>query len=199
MANATNAGTNFKSFDDVRRAFAHLKVTGVFSALTGDVTSTAGSSTTTIAALAVTAAKLAADAVTTAKILDSNVTVAKLADAVQDLIYTHTFTSNTPKVSPNDITFTLQVKDAAGNALAGRFMLRVRMGTADYGAPAAGFVFTALTAGTLIQAVTANQDYWWETDATGLITFTGNKAAAGTLYLMATLNSKSVSTTAVWT
>lgn len=50
------------------------------SALTGDVTASAGSNATTIASDAVTTAKILNDAVTTAKILDSNVTTAKIAD-----------------------------------------------------------------------------------------------------------------------
>ncbi len=50
------------------------------SALTGDVTKSPGSTTTTIAALSVTAGKLAANSVITSKILAGNVTLAKLAD-----------------------------------------------------------------------------------------------------------------------
>lgn len=48
-------------------------------AYTGDVTKPVGSTVTTIAANAVTTAKILNDAVTTAKILDANVTLAKLA------------------------------------------------------------------------------------------------------------------------
>lgn len=54
------------------------------SALTGDVTASAGSGSTTIANDAVTTAKILNSNVTTAKIADANVTLAKLANLAQD-------------------------------------------------------------------------------------------------------------------
>lgn len=51
------------------------------SALSGDVTASAGSNSTSIASNAVTTAKIADSNVTTAKIADSNVTTAKIADS----------------------------------------------------------------------------------------------------------------------
>lgn len=88
IARKVGLGTLIQNAEDVDPATfaltdAHILVGSVANlaadvAVSGDVT-IARTGVVTIAALAVSAAKLAADAVTTAKILDANVTAAKLA------------------------------------------------------------------------------------------------------------------------
>lgn len=147
----------------------------------------------------VTNAKLAADSVTTAKILDANVTLAKRADAVQDLLPALTLTvgaENSPGADDRQVT--VQVKDAGGNNLAGVFLLRLWVSTADKGAPG-GTQTTTVATGTTIQTVAANQDLWAETDSTGKAILTLNIAGAATLYAMAVLNGKVNSATVSFT
>ncbi|MGH7146049.1 MAG: hypothetical protein ACREJ2_18205 [Planctomycetota bacterium] len=147
----------------------------------------------------VTDSKLADASVTTAKIQDANVTAAKLAGAVQGLLPAAVLSvgaEGTP--GPDDRQVTVQVQDAGGSNLAANFLLRMWVSTADKGAPAGAQTVTVAT-GTAIQSVAANQDLWIETDATGKAVLTLNIAGAATLYCMAALSGKVISTPVTFT
>jgi hypothetical protein len=101
----------------------------------------------------VTAAKLAANAVETAKIKDANVTAPKLADAVADLIRTTTVAIANTATPDGKANVTGAVKDAQGNALAGRFLVAVYFDDAAYGAPSDLGALTAKTNSALLAEV----------------------------------------------
>jgi len=110
--------------------------------------------------------------------------VAGLQDAVQDLIPTITLegidnTDGTGEMS-------IQVTDAAGNALAQRFRVRTWLSTSAYGAPVAQTDFSLAT-GTQLREITANADYEAISDATGLVEM-WIVAADGTYYVMAEID-----------
>jgi len=102
------------------------------------------------------------------------IAAADLASALQDAVPYAAITG----VDNTDGTgsVTIQVRDAAGNALAGRFLLRVWVSTAAYGAPAAITGF-AVTTGTQAQEVVANADRWVITDANGVVVMSLSDAA----------------------
>lgn len=102
------------------------------AALTGDVTAAAGSNATTIAA----------NAVTTAKILDANVTLAKMANITTDsLIGRDTASSGAPEVITLDTTLAMNGSQVLGRAaITGDITI------------AAGSNSSAITAGAIVDA-----------------------------------------------
>jgi hypothetical protein len=116
------------------------------------------------------------------------VTEAMLSTATQDRIPTCTITVGTENV--NVITTTIQVKDAGGNDLAGRFYIRVSLNAAADGTTlgtAPSGAVTA-TAGAIKRSVTAKTDLEVVTNTAGTFTFTAEEAGALTLYCSADLN-----------
>lgn len=102
---------------------------------------------------------------------------------------------------------TMQVVDRTGqNAIPGqdyqllpssnRFMLTVRIGTAEWGAPAGTQVVT-VTTGTAIKVLTTDQLLWIETDATGKAAIDIEVTGAGTRYVTATVGVESASSGAI--
>jgi hypothetical protein len=83
-----------------------------FPALTGDITTTAGTLTSTIANSAVTTAKVADAAITTAKIADAAVTTAKVADASVTTAKVADAAVTTAKIANNAIV-TSKITDAS--------------------------------------------------------------------------------------
>ena len=112
--------------------------------------------------------------------------VAGLQSAVQDLIPAITMLATDDEDGTGSVA--LQIEDAGGNALAGRFRVRVWIGTADYGAPVAQTDFSALT-GTELREITADADYEVISDAAGVVEM-NIVAADGTYYVMAEVDGR---------
>ena len=88
---------------------------------------------------------------------DASVTLAKLADPVADQIFTTSIAVANTGTPDGVAHVTGQVKDAQGNALAGRFHLSVFLGSAAFGAPNAQGGTAAAAANTrILVADTAN-------------------------------------------
>jgi hypothetical protein len=122
------------------------------------------------------------------------VSVAKLADDVQDLLPTLTLTGSDDADGTG--TVSIQVKDAAGNALAGTFLIRTWIGTADdYGADALSDY--SVSTGTAKEEVVANAEYLVVTDATGLAVMNIDNAGPGTVYAWAAINGKVLASGAI--
>lgn len=113
--------------------------------------------------------------------------IAGLQDAVQDLIPTITLTGTDDADGTGSMA--IQVKDAAGNALAERFRLRCWMSTSDFGAPVADTDFS-VSAGAELREIIANADYEAISDATGLVVMSINTASDGTYYVMAEVDGR---------
>jgi len=113
--------------------------------------------------------------------------VAGLQAAVQDLMPTITLTGADDADGTG--TMSIQIKDAAGNALAQRFRVRCWLGTADVGAPVADTDFS-VTTGTELGEIVANADYEAISDATGLVVMNINVAVDGTYYVMAEVDGR---------
>jgi hypothetical protein len=94
------------------------------------------------------------------------IAAADLASGLQDAIpqVAITGTDNTDGTG----SVTIQVQDAAGNALAGRFLIRTWRSAAAYGA-AAAITSYAVTTGTQLEEVVANADRIVVTDAAGKV------------------------------
>jgi len=122
------------------------------------------------------------DAVTTAKILDANVTLAKLAAALQDLI--PYLTVSVVDATGNAGTCTIQVKDAAGNNLAERFLIRTWIADAEYSEPDPQTDYSVST-GELMRELEADADYEVISDASGTVVMDIATSGAKTVYCMA--------------
>ena len=79
---------------------------------------------------------------------------------------------------------TIQLRDAAGEALAAVARIRVWISSADMGAPSAVTDFS-VTTGTQLAERTADADYEVLTDETGLAIMNVDNGGAGTVYVMA--------------
>lgn len=83
-------------------------------------------------------------------------------------------------------TVTVQAKDCKGTNLAHQVLLRVTVQDAAYGALCAvapnGNV-GAPSAGTVLQTVVANKDFWMWTDSSGKVTFTVGETTAKTFHI----------------
>lgn len=129
---------------------------------------------TTVADAAVTAAKLATGAVT----------AVKLADAVADAIPTVTV-AVANQGSPNGTaTVTIQAKDAQGNNLAARTLVRGWFSATSYGAATDLGTLTATT-GVLVKEDTDDALFTAATDANGLLVLSYDMVADGNLFCMA--------------
>jgi len=123
------------------------------------------------------------------EVKDGGVSVAKLADAVQDKIPSLAISG----ADHGDGTglLTVQVKDAAGNNLAGRRLVRVWIGKHDdYGADAMTAGFSVVT-GVEKEEVTEDSEYLVITDATGLVEM-DIANGAGTVYAWAQLGDAAI-------
>ncbi len=113
--------------------------------------------------------------------------LAGLADAVVDLMPQLALTGTDDADGTGSMA--IQVKDAAGNDLAGRFRVRCWLSTSDCGVPAAEFDFSVNT-GTLLREIAANADYEVISDATGLAEMNISVAADGAYYVMAEVDGR---------
>jgi len=97
-------------------------------------------------------------------------------------------------------TMTIQLKDASGDNLSERALVRVWFSdTAEYGAPAtAGTDFSAST-GTVIKEIDADQDYDILADATGKVVMEIDDGADNTYYVSAEVDGRVYSGSAVIT
>lgn len=86
-------------------------------------------------------------------------------------------------------TMEIQVKDAAGNALAQRFLLRVWIADAEYSEPDAQTDFSVMY-GEMLREIEADADYEVITDASGAVTMDIDTAADKTVYVMAEIDGR---------
>ncbi|HAU38852.1 MAG TPA: hypothetical protein DCX07_14190 [Phycisphaerales bacterium] len=128
---------------------------------------------------------------------DQDVTIQKLADAVQDKLPYCAVTAGAEAANVRRIT--VQVKDANGNDLAGRFRVRVWESDAEYGAPAAAGTWALVTGGGYDEE-SADCAYLYVSDATGKVEVDVTIVGAFTKYFMAEINGVIASSGAVeWT
>ena len=155
-------------FDDI----TDLRASGVFALLSA---MTAANANTLVAGAASNADSLHVHS------------IAGLQDAAQDLM------PQLPLTGADDTdgtgTMAIQVKDAAGNTLAGRFCVRTWISTSDYG-PAVADTDYSVTTGTELQEIVANADYEVISDATGSVTMNIDTADDGTYYVMAEVDGR---------
>lgn len=88
---------------------------------------------------------------------------------------------------------TVQLTDAAGNNLADRAAVRVWVSASDFGGPSSTGHTVALVTGTSLTTILSNADYRLLTDATGAIELDVTAAGAGSLYVMAEVGGRVVS------
>lgn len=86
--------------------------------------------------------------------------------------------------------------DHAENPTSNRFVLLVRVGTAEWGAPAGTQTVTVAT-GTTLKVLTTDQLLLVETDASGVAAIDIAVTGAGTRYVTATIDEESASSGAV--
>ncbi len=123
--------------------------------------------------------------------------IAGLDSAVQDLVPQLSISAGAED-GGSKRTISVQVKDLAGNNLAGRKLIRIWItAAADYGAPNAAGNTVAVETGTEIQEVLADAHILLETDATGLAEIGLTVAGAATRYIMGDIGISQVSTGAV--
>lgn len=87
-------------------------------------------------------------------------------------------------------TVTVQARDAADNALAGRFLIHFWIAAADYGAPDATGNTVSVTTGTTCQTLTANANYAVVSDANGKILFDLTISGAATRFVLAEIDGR---------
>ncbi len=124
------------------------------------------------------------------------IAVANLADAVMDIMPTATATAGAE--GGHKRTFTIQAKDAGGNSVTGRKLVRVWISGTEYAAPSAtDNTVDNVTGGATIETVTAQAHYIFITDANGQFTF--DLAVAGTTnrYVMMEVEGRVTSSGAV--
>lgn len=138
----------------------------------------------TVGAGDISATHLASDAVTTAKILDSNVTAAKLANAVADIIPVPSVAIANTGTPDGVAHVTFQLKDAQGNSLAARALVRFWFAATAYAEPADLGTLTAST-GAILKEVTDDAFAEVVTDANGAAVLALDTAQDGTVHVMA--------------
>ena len=145
----------------------------------------------------ITTAKLAPDAVDGTKLADNAVgsehitalavTAAKVSADLQDDLLTAVVTVT--DAGSNTGTFSLQVKDAAGNNVATCIPMKVWVTDADGGIPDSNHgTVIAATTGTIATGIAG--DYLWEmyTDVNGILA--GNLAGGGVLFVAVTFGGR---------
>ena len=131
---------------------------------------------------AVVEAKLGALAVTGGKLADGIVTSAKLGAAMQDCIPALMVTAS--DLTGNAGSASVQARDAAGNALAQRFLVRTWIADAALSEPDAQTDFSVYI-GEEMRELEANADYEVISDASGLVTMNIAVSAPKTVHIMA--------------
>jgi len=121
------------------------------------------------------------------RIADGGVTAAKLASAVQDVV-PYLALSGTDDTDGTG-TMDIQAKDAAGNDLAERFLIRVWIADAEFSEPDAQTDFS-VTTGEQMREIEADADYEAIADATGLVTMNIDTAGDKTVYVMAEIDGR---------
>lgn len=129
------------------------------------------------------------------EILDGTIATNDLSTAVQDMIAYITVVG-ADLASAGTGTITIQVKDANGSDLAGNYLIRTWIGTAnDFGVDA--LTDYSVGTGTSKQEVTANGEYLVITDNTGLAVMAIDNGGAGTVYAWAELGGKVIASGAL--
>lgn len=125
----------------------------------------------------------------TVRIKDAGVTAAKLASAVSQAIATQSVAADTEGATAAD-TFrvTIQVRDAAGNALAGRFLVEWWISDSQFGAGLTAQAPTTVhNSGAALTTITANKHARAITDANGKIELDVTLAGNVTVYVQSAL------------
>lgn len=121
--------------------------------------------------------------------LDANaVSASKLAAAVQDMIPDLNITGGAEAADKR--TITLQARDAAGNNLAERVLVRVWIAPGEYGAPDATGNTVAVETGTTYETEAANAAYKIISDATGKVDIGVTISGAASRYVMAEIDGR---------
>ncbi len=126
--------------------------------------------------------------VSTLDILTNAVTAPKLSAAVQDLLPSLELTGT----DDTDGTGSMQINvlDAAGNALTGRYLIRTWIADADFSEPDAQTDFNAVV-GEIMRQLEANADYEViSQNSPSRVTMEINTTGAKTVYVMAELDGK---------
>lgn len=173
---ATNAVTNTKIQD---------------SAVTNTKIQDSAVTTAKVQDSAVSSIKIQDGAVTAAKIQDGAATIAKLANDAQDAVGGSPTLSAGAEVA-NARVVTVQCKDAAGNNLLERRLVRIWIGDSDFGgecavAPNGG---VTVNTGTLLQTVTAGKQLEVLSNTSGVAAVTLTESTVKTFYVMAAVASK---------
>ena len=124
----------------------------------------------------------------TAGLADGAVTAAKLASAARAAVPNLDITAGAEAADTR--TVTVQARDAVNDNLAGRFLVRVWIATAEYGAPSAAGNTVSVTAGAEIESKTANADYHLISDAAGKVVLDVQVSGAATRYVLAEIDGR---------
>jgi len=124
----------------------------------------------------------------TAGIEAGAITGSKLSDAVQDAMANLNVTSGGEVGDTH--TVTIQARDFSDNNTAERFLVRVWVDDAEYGAPDATGNTVTVTTGTIYETRTANADYLIVSDANGTVVITLTVSGAATRYVMAEIDGR---------
>jgi len=112
----------------------------------------------------------------------------RLTTAAQDLLPNLTITAGAEAADVR--TITVQARDFSNNNLAERLLVRVWIGTADYGAPSAAGNTVAVSTGTTYETETANAAYKVISDANGTVAIDVTISGAASRYVMAEIDGR---------
>ncbi len=90
--------------------------------------------------------------------------------------------------SGDDRQITVQVRDAGGNDLVRRVLVRLWIATSNYGPPDAAGNTVTVDTGTTVQTISANAHYLVESDADGQVQLTLTVSGAASRYVLAELD-----------
>jgi len=125
---------------------------------------------------------------------NANVTAAKLSTSLQDSIPYLTITGTNDADGTGSAT--VQIKDAAGNNLEQRFLVKVWIADAEYSEPDPQTDFS-VTTGEQMHQIEADAEYDVITGATGAAAMNIDAGGAKTVYVMAECNGRIVSSGAI--